>query len=403
MRKRLLVFVEIIVLVFALVHVHGEQTVWDCPGCGRTGNTKNFCRTCGNPAPWVESITNEKESDNNSHLAISTAESPKALLTEPLGIFSADGLTEIIFNPDGTYRFRLDVISIEDLGTWKYDNGILTLTDTNGKTSIGTGNPIKLHYSYYSGGDQISFDYSFPAFSSSSTRTFEKRSLNSALASTLNSEEFNTVGNIVSFGIYEQDNNTTNGLEPIEWIVLDYDEKGHKALLLSKYGLDSKPFNEYNHRLGPESWSRCTLRNWLNGFFLQSAFIAEERSAILTTSVDNSSSQGYERWNTSGENNTQDKVFLLSYAEMNEYLAIYSNMTQVTPTSYAIKQGAFTSSRNKTPEDTVAGWWWLRSPGLNKNSAAIVFTDGSCNSSSVRCEDGCVRPALWINLKSDIF
>ncbi len=29
----------------------GERAPWDCPGCGRKGNTGNFCGTCGAPAP----------------------------------------------------------------------------------------------------------------------------------------------------------------------------------------------------------------------------------------------------------------------------------------------------------------------------------------------------------------
>ena len=39
------------------------------------------------------------------------------------------------------------------------------------------------------------------------------------------------VGDTVVFGSYEQDNDKSNGTEPIEWIVLD--EKGGRYLLLS--------------------------------------------------------------------------------------------------------------------------------------------------------------------------
>lgn len=30
-----------------------EQSSWDCPECGRTGNTGNFCGKCAHPAPWI--------------------------------------------------------------------------------------------------------------------------------------------------------------------------------------------------------------------------------------------------------------------------------------------------------------------------------------------------------------
>ena len=49
------------------------------------------------------------------------------------------------------------------------------------------------------------------------------------------------VGSIITFGAYEQDNNTRNGKEPIEWQVLEI--KGGRALLISKYGLDAKRYN----------------------------------------------------------------------------------------------------------------------------------------------------------------
>ena len=47
------------------------------------------------------------------------------------------------FNPDGSYRFWFAPYSIEDLGTWAYENGVLTLTDKNDKQSVGEGDPIK--------------------------------------------------------------------------------------------------------------------------------------------------------------------------------------------------------------------------------------------------------------------
>ena len=50
-----------------------------------------------------------------------------------------------------------------------------------------------------------------------------------------------TVGDIISYGSYEQDADESNGKEPIEWLVLDVD--GDKALMISKYGLDAKPYN----------------------------------------------------------------------------------------------------------------------------------------------------------------
>ncbi len=199
----------------------------------------------------------------------------------------------------------------------------------------------------------------------------------------------------VKFGTYPQ---TESGADkiPIEWIVLARD--GNKALLISRYGLDAKPYNAEHTSV---TWEICTLRNWLNCVFMNKAFTAEEQKSILTTTVDNSSSQGY--WSTSGGNNTQDKIFLLSYAEVNKYFGVtYHTKSIVAPTAYAEAQGAYASSSNKTADGNSAGWWWLRSPGLNQNYAARVIPVGSLDY-YVDYEGGCVRPALWVNLESGIF
>ena len=206
----------------------------------------------------------------------------------------------------------------------------------------------------------------------------------------------------MTFGSYPQ---TIKGTDrtPIEWIVLDYDEANHKALLLSKYGLEAKP---YNTEWAIVTWETCTLRSWLNNDFLNKAFSAEEQSAILTTAVDNSAGQGYSGWSTDGGNNTQDKIFLLSYAEANRYLGVKywkdddgnNTKSRVAPTNYAIKTGADTNSGKKTSDGTPAGWWWLRSPGTSQDRAADVISGGSLRSSRVYFVDGVIRPAFWLNL-----
>ena len=216
---------------------------------------------------------------------------------------------------------------------------------------------------------------------------------------------YRNVGGYVTFGSYEQDDNTANGKEPIEWLVLDYDAAHNRALLLSRYGLETLP---YNKEFTDITYEKSTLRNWLNGMFLNKAFTAQERAGIELTNVDNSSSQGYSSWRTSGGNNTQDKVFLLSYAEAKKYLGVtYNNSnntkSRVAPTAYAIKQGAYTNNTHKTADGAAAGWWWLRSPGYDQKLAEVVPTAGSLSRSSVNADRGCVRPALWINLESDVF
>ena len=73
------------------------------------------------------------------------------------------------------------------------------------------------------------------------------------------------VGDIVYFGAYEQDNNTSNGKEDIEWIVLA--KENGKVLVISKYALDCQ---EYNSTYTDVTWEACSLRTWwIRIWFLQ--------------------------------------------------------------------------------------------------------------------------------------
>ena len=219
-----------------------------------------------------------------------------------------------------------------------------------------------------------------------------------------NLKPYKTIGNYVTFGTYPQTKEGTDQT-PIEWLVLDYDETNNKMLLISRYGLDVQP---YNTERGYTTWEECTLRIWLNNTFLNNAFSKAEQSVILLTNIDNSKDQGHNGWNTNGGNDTQDRIFLLSYAEANHYFTVTkddsSNLTsRVAPSAYAKTQGANERKDLKTVDKDDATWWWLRSPGIHQDNVACVFADGSLNDCSVRFKSVVVRPALWINLESEVF
>ena len=139
----------------------------------------------------------------------------------------------------------------------------------------------------------------------------------------------------------------------------------------------------------------------LNEDFINQAFSKEERAVIQTTEVDNSKEQGYNPWWESEhgmwlESDTKDQIFLLSYKEaFKDYFSDDASRI-CTPTDYAIAQGAFTSDEGNCT-------WWLRLPRANQDIAAKVRADGSYDGGSVYFDDICIRPALWVNLESDIF
>ena len=191
---------------------------------------------------------------------------------------------------------------------------------------------------------------------------------------------------IITLGHYTQ-TEEGNDQTPIEWLVLAKDEK--KALLISRFLLDVKPYHDKNSSI---TWENCTLRKWLNSSFLESAFTAEEQAAILTTEVDNGPLQGME-YGANGGNNTLCKIFLLSVAEVERYFKKEVDF-QTNPTPYAIKHGADSDNENNL--------WWLRSPGENQDCATYASCVCLCYGDDcyVDSENMGVRPAFWVDLSS---
>ena len=198
-------------------------------------------------------------------------------------------------------------------------------------------------------------------------------------------EQFRAVGGVVTFGRYEQDNDTGNGPEDIEWTVMDV--RDNSVFLVSVYGLDARAYNKTKKDV---TWETCTLRGWLNDTFLKAAFTDEEQAAIEVTRVDNSKAQGYVGWNTDGGNDTDDKVYLLSYEEARQYFHKDENKI--------CKATAYAASKTDQLYPGRAGRWLLRSPGPSQDYVARVDEDGTRNTSLVRNADRMIRPVLWLDL-----
>ncbi|MBQ9342629.1 MAG: hypothetical protein IJT99_00395 [Clostridia bacterium] len=171
------------------------------------------------------------------------------------------------------------------------------------------------------------------------------------------------VRNTFMFGHYEQDNDLTNGKEPIEWIVLDERTDG-SLLLISKYALDCKPYS--TERI-PVAWKTCSMREWLNSNFCETAFSAEEQTRILTTAVQNEETPHYM---AKGDYETDDRVWLLSIDEADTYYGEDAIMLCL-PTKFAAAQGA-EQSTDYSVDGAGTCWWWLRSSGDDSNRAAYV-------------------------------
>ncbi|MBQ8163456.1 MAG: InlB B-repeat-containing protein [Clostridia bacterium] len=180
--------------------------------------------------------------------------------------------------------------------------------------------------------------------------------------------------------------------EPISWTVVD--EIDGKALIVSDLIIDAQEYQsladgttEYNSN----NYEQSTVRAWLNEVFYKTAFSTQQMSYINTTLVDNSINQSYFGYYSS--NDTEDKIFLLSFAELIEYQYSMNMSKQVS--DYAAAQGAF-------KRDDDCGCWATRTPYSETYSIHEVFYDGGFGdtiSSSTDWASLGVVPALWITIE----
>lgn len=194
------------------------------------------------------------------------------------------------------------------------------------------------------------------------------------------------VGEQIVLGRYEQDNDLTNGQEPIAWRVLAVE--GDEALVISEYALDAKPYNEKG---GRASWVKSSLRTWLNAEFYDAAFTDAEKACILTREIEN--------WR---ETPTADPVFLLENNQAKQLFADHADR-QAKPTEYAIAQGIYLSQ--KYGPGNIQ--WWLRTISWESRArAAYVAASGgvmTCGGNSFGVVSNgklAVRPALYVSLEA---
>lgn len=204
-------------------------------------------------------------------------------------------------------------------------------------------------------------------------------------------------------------------VEPIRWRILS-EENGEVFLLCDSiianvayqtdyYNIyEDIGYRTYTNANGAPSgtyannYKYSNARAWLNSTFYEAAFSEIERSFILTTEVDNSvASTGITDNNYIYDyicENTNDKLFLLSYAEAtnSEYGFINNESRLMSPSDYARAKGAHMTY---WPNDY--GYWYLRSPYV-VDTRAISY-NGSTNCLHGSChKDGNIVPALRMKL-----
>jgi hypothetical protein len=191
------------------------------------------------------------------------------------------------------------------------------------------------------------------------------------------------VGDIVDFGGHE-------------WRVLEV--KDGKALLLSEYLLGTREFNEGTTDV---TWAECDLRAYLNGEFLE-RFGAGYRACIIETRNSNQDNQ----WSgTSGGEDTDDYVFLLSLEEVVKYFGDSGQLAKQPTDRDGFEAASIDDRYNEAriayfKNRELSMWWWLRSPGRLSDQRTSVQYNGYIlvNGFEASGMEGGIRPAMWLDL-----
>ena len=210
-------------------------------------------------------------------------------------------------------------------------------------------------------------------------------------------------------------------VEPITWRVIAYNSDGSKKLLADKIYTNLKYYGTSSSRdlagttIYASNYKYSNIRaylnsiknqfvtdggtatendiDWTNAGFLINAFTSAELAKIKTVTVDNSAAAN-DCSDSLASENTEDKVYLLSYQEARKKLyGLYHDSDRIMKTTaYARANGAY-----QNDADNAGGYWWLRSPN-GDDYARLIYNLGNnyIYSSDVGSGDVGVVPALTV-------
>ena len=192
---------------------------------------------------------------------------------------------------------------------------------------------------------------------------------------------------------------------PIKWNVLE--NKNGTYTLLSSLLIDVHNYhNDYSNRTIGDSkifsnnYKESSIRKWLNNDFFETAF-AINNQYISDTNVENGVSTSKETNNQYICENTNDKVFLLSYKDyLKEEYGFDGDDTKKSKTreckttDYTRARGAWC---NQEDEYMNNGVYWSRTPSNEYYYCAwSVNSGGYLSQYAVDGSDHCVRPCISI-------
>ena len=186
--------------------------------------------------------------------------------------------------------------------------------------------------------------------------TFYKKIQTAKVATKIGSYQNVNSFDTVKFGHFEQDNNSNNGAETVEWIVLEKNAQNQTALLWSKYILDNSTLSG--------------VKAWLNNFYMNS-FTNEDKMFVVNHQYEN-----YGLSNMSILGPEELKRYYYYNEVLNKYYNYETLATQYAiAKSVAVNQGGF-------------GAFWYKTDGKGDYLAPSGFTPSQ--------DKVGVRPCIWV-------
>ena len=201
-----------------------------------------------------------------------------------------------------------------------------------------------------------------------------------------------TIGETIEFGGYS-------------WVVLDV--KDNYALVITEHAHILRGGGYWHDIWGPITWEASSIRRYLNDTFYN-RFSAEDRKRIRLTYIENNDNpwDGTDRWfNSTGGENTMDKIFFLSVREVVRYFGDSGQMDDRPDNIGALRiiwiSDEYDYGRIGRDETGTALSWWLRTPGAHQRLVTFIDPIGSIAMYGTSSPQTPVaaRPALWLSLE----
>lgn len=207
------------------------------------------------------------------------------------------------------------------------------------------------------------------------------------------------ISDSVTFGLFEQDGDLTNGAEELLWTV--YDIQDGKALLICDTCIEAMPFNTEGT---DNSWGNSDIRSWLNNEFYSSAFTSDEQAIIIDSAIITNTLSDYDETRfqviPGREETTIDNVFIPGDIE-------FGNLSEGLDVSQVAKEH-FVANNTLFGQESYEPMFWSREPFGNEKNFAHgyqVDTNEEMGYTLPPAMYALIRPTIYINIEGyrDLF